>query len=77
MGVSFAGIKYAPNLATAMMWIEAGQGVGIINHSSSLVKNSSIRLITEINLNDGEAANSFAWLKNNLNPAISIFMSEM
>lgn len=77
LGISFAGTKYAPNLATAMMWIEAAQGVGIINHRSSLVMNSSIRLIDEIKISDGEASNCFAWMKNNLNPAISIFMSEI
>ncbi|MBR6349541.1 MAG: LysR family transcriptional regulator [Lachnospiraceae bacterium] len=77
LGLSFAGIKYAPNLATAMMWIEAGQGVGIINHKSSLVMNSSIRLLTEIKIDDKEASSCIAWLKNNLNPAISIFMGEL
>lgn len=64
-------IRYAPNLATLMLWIEMGLGVGIINHQSSLAQNPNIRLIHELPLNDASAC--MAWRKDNLNPAISLF----
>ena len=64
-------IRYAPNLSTVMLWIEAGLGVGVINHSSSLARNPSIRLIDEIPLND--ASGCLAWRRDNMNPAIALF----
>lgn len=64
-------IRYAPNLATVMLWVEAGLGVGIINHQSNLARNPNIRLISEIPLKD--ASPCVAWRKDNLNPAIALF----
>lgn len=64
-------VRYAPNLSTVMLWIEAGLGVGVINHSSSLARNPSIRLIDEIPLND--ASGCLAWRRDNMNPAIALF----
>ena len=65
------GIRYAPNLSTVMLWVEAGLGVGIINHQSNLARNPNIRLISEIALKD--ASPCVAWRKDNLNPAIALF----
>lgn len=65
------GIRYAPNLSTVMLWVEAGLGVGIINHQSNLARNPNIRLISEIPLKD--ASPCVAWRKDNLNPAIALF----
>lgn len=65
------GIRYAPNLSTVMLWVEAGLGVGIINHQSNLARNPNIRLISEIPLKD--ASPCVAWKKDNLNPAIALF----
>ena len=70
----FSDIRYAPNLATVMMWIEAGQGVGMINHSSNITSNSSIRLLDSIVIDqENRAATCFAWLEKNYNPAIPMF----
>jgi len=64
-------IRYAPNLSTMMMWIDAGMGVGVINHQSSIAGNPSIRLITEVPLQEASAC--VVWKKENLNPAIALF----
>lgn len=64
-------IRYAPNLSTMMLWIEAGMGVGVINHQSSIAGNPSIRLITEVPLQEASAC--VVWKKENLNPAIALF----
>ena len=70
-GVSVPSVRYAPNLSTVMLWVEAGLGVGIINHQSNLARNPNIRLISEIELKD--ASPCVAWRKDNLNPAIALF----
>lgn len=69
----FADVRYAPNLPTAMMWIETGQGVGIINHTSSIVTNSSIRLLEDLLGSQQDAYTCFAWKADNPNPAILHF----
>lgn len=70
-GVSVPSVRYAPNLSTVMLWVEAGLGVGIINHQSNLARNPNVRLISEIPLKD--ASPCVAWRKDNLNPAIALF----
>ena len=70
-GLSAPSIRYAPNLSTVMLWVEAGLGVGIINHQSNLARNPDVRLISEIPLKD--ASPCVAWKKQNLNPAIALF----
>lgn len=74
-GVSVPSVRYAPNLSTVMLWVEAGLGVGIINHQSNLARNPNIRLISEIPLKD--ASPCVAWRKDNLNPAIALFEQMM
>lgn len=69
--LSAPSVRYAPNLSTVMLWVEAGLGVGIINHQSNLARNPNIRLISEIPLR--EASPCVAWKKENLNPAIALF----
>lgn len=71
MNLNARSIRYAPNLSTVMLWVEAGLGVGIINHQSNLARNPNIRLISEIPLKD--ASPCVAWRKDNLNPAIALF----
>lgn len=68
-------VRYAPNLSTVMLWVEAGLGVGIINHQSNLARNPNVRLISEIPLKD--ASPCVAWRKDNLNPAIALFEQMM
>ena len=71
MNLKAPSIRYAPNLSTVMLWVEAGLGVGIINHQSNLARNPNVRLISEIPLKD--ASPCVAWKKENLNPAIALF----
>ena len=71
MNLKAPSIRYAPNLSTVMLWVEAGLGVGIINHQSNLARNPNVRLISEIPLED--ASPCVAWKKENLNPAIALF----
>lgn len=70
-GLKAPRIRYAPNLSTVMLWVEAGLGVGIINHQSNLARNPNVRLISEIPLQD--ASPCLAWRRDNLNPAIALF----
>lgn len=70
-GLRAPSVRYAPNLSTVMLWVEAGLGVGIINHQSNLARNPNVRLISEIPLKD--ASPCAAWKKGNLNPAIALF----
>lgn len=63
--------RYAPNLPTLALWIEAGLGFGIINPHTNMANNPTIRLIPEIPLN--EANSCAAWLSGNENPAIPLF----
>ena len=70
-GVHFSDIRYAPNLATVMMWIEAGQGVGTVNHNSNIAAKSSIRILDHIVIDpDNKASACFIWRADNYNPAI-------
>ena len=68
-------VRYAPNLTTVMLWIEAGLGVGLINHHSSLAANPEVRLIEELPL--GDASPCVAWRKDNLNPAIPLLLDRL
>ena len=65
-------VKYAPNTATVMLWIEAGMGVGIIGSLSAIRQKPNIRVLTEISL--GPTPICYAWKRENLNPAIPLFM---
>lgn len=68
-------VRYAPNLTTVMLWIEAGFGMGLVNHHSSLAANPEVRLIEELPL--GEASPCIAWRKSNLNPAIPLLLKRL
>jgi len=65
-------IRQAPNLATMMLWIELGLGVGVIHHRSSIAGSPDIRLVHEIPL--GDASTCIVWRKENSNPAITYFL---
>ena len=64
-------VRLAPNFSTLTLWIEAGLGVGVVNHFSALTKNPTIRLLTEIPL--GDASPCIVWRRDNLNPSIALF----
>ena len=74
-GFPTGNVRYAPNLTTVMLWIEAGLGVGLINHRSSLAANPEVRLIEELPF--GDASPCVAWRKDNLNPAISLLLERL
>ena len=74
-GFTVRNVRYVPNLTTVMLWIEAGLGVGLINHYSSLAANSEIRLIEELPL--GDASPCVVWRKDNLNPAIPLLLEQL
>ena len=67
-------IRYAPNLSTVMLWIEAGLGVGIINQHSNIASNPMIRVIEEVVLDEAGANACFAWQKGCVNPAVELFI---
>lgn len=72
--VQFQNIRYAPNLATMLMWVEAGQGVAVINHASNITAKSSIRLMDDIIIDSSKNDFScFVWKTDNYNPAIALF----
>ena len=73
-GLAPRNIRYAPNLSTIMLWIEAGLGVGIINHHSNIAGNPMVRLIEEVELTDAGANSCLVWQKNCLNPAVDLFV---
>lgn len=73
-GLSPKHIRYAPNLSTIMLWIEAGLGVGIINHHSSIASNPMVRLIEEVELTEAGANACLAWQKGSVNPAVDLFI---
>lgn len=68
-------IKYAPNLETVMLWVEAGLGIAIINNYNSLSQNPKVRLVPCSSLPNFELV--AAWHQDNMNPAISIMLEEI
>lgn len=64
-------LKYAPSLETAMLWMEAGIGVGFINTMNNLTMNPNICLLTDLPCKDTH--NVLVWKQANINPAISLF----
>ncbi len=63
--------KYASSLETAMLWIEAGLGIGFINTMNSLTMNPNIYLLNSLPCKDTH--NVLAWKRENINPAIALF----
>lgn len=68
-------VLYAPNFSTLTLWVEAGLGVGIMNHSSALAKNTTVRLLPEIPLDD--AHNCVVWRQDSTNPAVELFVEAL
>lgn len=72
LGGPSQNVRYAPNFSTLTLWLEAGLGVGIVNDSSALARNPTVRLLHEIPLED--ASTCVVWRQNSLNPAVDLFM---
>ena len=66
-------IKYANSLETAMLWIEAGIGIGFINSMNNLTMNPNIILLDQLPYEVTYSA--IAIHRKNINPAISLFMA--
>ena len=73
-GLAPKHIRYAPNLSTIMLWVEAGLGIGIINHNSNIASNPMVRMIEEVELIEAGANSCLAWKKNCMNPAVELFI---
>ena len=72
LGYHPRSVRLFPNFSTLTLWIETGLGVGVVNHFSALTKNPTIRLLTEIPLDD--ASSCIVWRRDNLNPSIALFV---
>ena len=75
MNMKFANIRYAPNQATALLWVELGQGVCFTGYGTYITNNPSIRIIDQFSPdNDGSCKGIFVWMANNYNPAIPLWV---
>ena len=72
LGGASQKVLCAPNFSTMTLGVEAGVGVGIMNNSSALAKNTTVRLLPEIPLDD--ASTCVVWRQNSTNPAVNLFM---
>ncbi len=63
--------KFASSLETAMLWIEAGVGIGFINTMNNLTMNPNVCLLEGIPCKNTYSV--LAWNKENINPAIALF----
>lgn len=63
--------KYAPSLEVAMLWIEAGIGIGFINTMNSLTMNPNITILDRLPCKNTYSV--IAWRQDNINPAIPLF----
>lgn len=70
--------KFAPNLETLMLWVESGIGVAIINTDNALINNPNLNLVP-ISLPEisKDTFLVLGWYKDNINPAIKIFLNEV
>ena len=66
-------IKYASSLETAMLWIEAGVGVGFINSMNNLVLNPEVVILDKLPGRDTHTV--IAASKDNLNSTALLFMN--
>lgn len=64
-------IKYAPSLETAMLWIEAGLGVGFVNSMNNLTMNPNVVLLDRLPYNNTHTV--MCWSNDNYNPSIALF----
>lgn len=66
-------IKYAPSLETAMLWIEAGVGIGFINSMNNLVMNPAVVALDQLPGRNSHTV--MAMMKNNQNPTTLLFIN--
>lgn len=64
-------LKFASSLETAMLWIEAGIGIGFINTMNNLTMNPQICCLDQLPCKDTYSV--LAWKRENINPTIPLF----
>lgn len=70
-------IRFAPDLDTAMLWVEAGIGVAFTNKDAISVLNPAMTFIPFAPEDDmPEFILVLAWNPSNINPAMEIFLKE-
>lgn len=72
--LKFAKVRYAPNQATAHLWVELGQGICFTGRDSYICCKPSIRIIDDLITDTGGAYNCFIWMAGNYNPAIPLWV---
>ena len=65
-------IDYAPSLESAMLWVEAGLGIGVFDSNNYLTLNPNIKKL-ELNGFHGTYT-AIAWYPDNLNPIAAKFL---
>ncbi len=68
-------LRFANSLATAMLWIEAGLGVGFVNEMNNLVNNPDVVMLNELKLNDTYMV--VAWNEDNINPTVALLREHL
>jgi DNA-binding transcriptional LysR family regulator len=68
-------IQYAPSLESAMIRVEAGLGIGIVNSLNYLTINPNIKILENVVLDESNTV--MAWKKDNINPVIPLFIEEV
>lgn len=64
-------IKFAPNIQTEMLWVQAGMGVCMLDSRNVLRGAEDVRFVEVDGVSDPSLV--LAWLKNNADPYIKIF----
>lgn len=67
--------KYAPSLEVAMLWIEAGIGVGFINTMNNLTMNPNITILNRLPCKNTYSV--MAWKQDRINPTLPLFTNFM
>lgn len=65
-------IKFAPNIQTEMLWVQAGIGVCMLDSRNILRRNEEIRFIEVDGVSDPSLV--LAWKKDNANPYLQTFV---
>ena len=75
-GFSSAGvkpkIKFAPNIQTEMLWVQAGIGVCMLDSRNSLRGSEDVRFVEVDGVSDPSL--TLAWERNNTNPYLNTFI---
>lgn len=74
----YPSFRYAPNLETEMLWVEAGMGIALINTDNILSYHPGLKMVPVRELkNCPETDLVAAWHSSNQNPFLKNFLSEL